>query len=205
MSKKPIEGMFTSPPLPCRWARLFEPRDGYEGAPPYWQIALEMHHPEAAEFKATLEAHYKEHYAKLLAEKGKKKANMFDLFKEPEDGVILLELRRKTQFEKDGAIVKKRPPTVFDAANRPFPSDTTLVGNGSVVRVQMILRPFLTPLGYGLTKNFHSVQVVKLDEYVPGGASPFDTVEGGYVAPAEAATSPFAADDYVTEEAEFPF
>ena len=202
--------MFTSPPLPCRWARLFEPRDGYEGAPPYWQIALEMHHPEAAEFKATLEAHYKEHYAKLLAEKGKKKANCFDLFKEPdaEDGVVLLELKRKTQFEEDGAIVKKRPPTVFDAANRPFPADSTLVGNGSIVRVQMILRPFLTPLGYGLTKNFHSVQVVKLDEYVPGGASPFGVVEGGYVAPAEAA-SPFVSDDYVTTgetaDAEFPF
>jgi len=89
-----------------------------------------------------------------------------------------VKLKRKVK-RKDGVLNQR--PSVVDSQNSPM--DDTYIGNGSLVTVKF--RPYDWSWGNrkGRGGDLCAIQVVDLVEYKPQIDS-FDTVKGGYVAPA---------------------
>ena len=92
-------------------------------------------------------------------------------------GKVKFKFKRK-EFNKDG--IKKNPPIVVDAAKNPWPSDK-LIGNGSTIRIGF--RPWFWEMNgkQGMSLEWESAQVVKLQEYEKEVPDVFSVIDGGTV------------------------
>ena len=92
-------------------------------------------------------------------------------------GKVKFKFKRK-EFNKDG--IKKNPPIVVDAAKNPWPSDK-LIGNGSTIRIGF--RPWFWEMNgkQGMSLEWESAQVVKLEEYEKEVPDVFSVIDGGTV------------------------
>jgi hypothetical protein len=121
-------------------------------------------------------------------------------------GLTRITFNRDTQT-KGGAILP--PPSVEDAAGRPWPSNVA-VGNGSIVRVAFSTYLWDFPKGgKGISLNLLGVRILELVPYVPKTLAPgaFGAAEPGVDATTEAVqrlaggASPFGSEG----EEEVPF
>jgi hypothetical protein len=93
-----------------------------------------------------------------------------------------------------------KKPGMYDSQNGPLPAGTVITG-GSQIKVNV--QPYVyTGLGGGIKLYLNAVQVMELAQ--GAGVSPFEAVEGGYVAPKETSEdkSPFDPSEANTDDEE---
>lgn len=143
-------------------------------------------------------AYFTEEAEKEAAAKGKK-AKPLNLcpstpWEENADGTITFKFKRAASKMNDDGSVKEFSVALLDSTGHVIPQNLreqfSRMGNGSKIRVKFTAIPFNTAmLGVGVSLRLEKVQVIEYVEYVPGGGydSDFGTVEGGFVAQADAA------------------
>lgn len=121
-------------------------------------------------------------------------------YHEDKDGNIIFKAKTNAVLRtKAGEVINKTVP-VFDGNGKPFAADVE-VGNGSTIRLCLLLRPFYgSATVYGIQLLLKAVQVLKYVEPSMGGVS---AVDCGFDCMAEAESAgvvPFAGD---TVDADF--
>jgi hypothetical protein len=107
---------------------------------------------------------------------------------EEETGEYVFKFKQASEItsKKTGKKIELRV-TVFDANLKPV-TKPVAIGNDSICRVKFEPSPYVVPgtKAYGVTLRLKALQIVKLEEYVPGGAdaSGFDAEDEGFDASA---------------------
>lgn len=119
-------------------------------------------------------------------------------YTEAENGEIRFKAKTNAVIKtKTGEILEKTVP-IFDAKNKPMAEDVE-IGNGSKIRLCMLLRPFYVSSSiYGVQLLLKAVQVIEYVEPTFGGEVTADSC--GFEADENAEENPFPAD---ANEADF--
>jgi hypothetical protein len=98
-----------------------------------------------------------------------------------DDGKVIVKFKLPEFTRKDGTT--SEPPTLFDAAKKPWPTGTE-IGNGSKMIIGFDIYAWKGSAGNGMTFQPRAAQVVELVEYQgkPDAEELFDVVPGGYQA-----------------------
>lgn len=169
---------FTTPmALECRWPYIQKP-DTQFGEPGEYKIDL----PADQELIDALSEFYEESFKEFLAEcetdkklkgaelKRLQAMDMSELIKEyTKDDKTFTYLRAKTKYK----------PAVYDSRGQKA-ADMPVYG-GDKVKVQMVINPWCSAMGAGLSLRLRAVQVIERGEYGSGGANPFSDEGSGAV------------------------
>ena len=106
-----------------------------------------------------------------------------------------LELKCKSKYQ----------PKFVDSAGEPIPPETLpALYSGSVLRVGGVVKPYTVQGKKGVSMLLGYVQIIE-PVGGSGGSSPFDAVEGGFVAPAEMELPKVGTDDDGSDDNDFDF
>ena len=142
----------------CKWAKVHKPGTDFNGDPQY---SIDVYIDDFDSFKKDVIAKHK------IGQKIKTDA----------EGKEYFQFRKKAKNFKGEEL---SPPVVKDSSNNNIP-ETTLIGNGSKVRVAFSIAPYKLKTGKEGNKIlFKGIQVVDLVRFVDNSVD-FDTTEG-YVA-----------------------
>ena len=111
-----------------------------------------------------------------------------------ETGLVIFRTKMKAKVTSKAGKVYESSPRLFDSANQRIEPES--VYGGSRVRVAGEVKPYKmdSTKKVGVSLRLKDVQIVELVEG-SGGASPFDSVEGGYTKPAFADSGDSSDDD----------
>lgn len=165
----------TSPIARCRWARLSDPDTTYKEEGEY-RITIELNrsNPDHAGFIAEVEEAYAEGLEEAVANALPDDAKRWPAFRadEKDPDVLLFSAKMRATTAAGGT----RRPALFDKAGAPFVSDEW-VRNGSRVRVNAVIRPWMTQVGFGMQNYLNAVQIVELASADTAEAYGFDATE----------------------------
>lgn len=106
-----------------------------------------------------------------------------------------LELKCKSNFQ----------PKFVDSAGQPIPPQSLpALYSGSILRVGGEIKPYTVQGKKGVSMRLGYVQIIE-PVGSSGGSSPFDAVEGGFVAPAEMDIPKGGTDDGGSDDDDFDF
>jgi hypothetical protein len=107
---------------------------------------------------------------------GKKIRSLADVFKTDDEGKTYLQFKLPTE-DKDG---KAQVVPVHDVTGKKVPDWDQLIGNGSVVKVKYMAKPYYmnSTKAVGVSYKFFAVQVINLVEYTGGAGGGFDDESG---------------------------
>ena len=162
---------YTSPPVRCEFAKVFEPhpaRDGFEAN--YSITAIFEEGVDDLSFLETIRQ-FEEIAWQLKCQefqfmnKGQPQSYNSKIKTVEENGKVIHKVSFKTKAEQDGNL-KKIP--VFDNRCKPFPADgTILIGNGSKVKISFSPKATNSGQKAGLSLYLQAVQVKELIKYNP--------------------------------------
>lgn len=158
-----------------------------------FKVSIILEGQDAQDLKQKIDAALADHVANVQREKGEEVSAakppysvMIDRETGKPSGEIRFNFKQKAVIKytdkktKQKKVISVQPPVV-DSLNQTIPN-TVNVGSGSRIRVKAAIKPYKTPLGVGVSLRLLATQVRELIEYVPqGGATGFDTIEGGFV------------------------
>tara|TARA_R110000824_G_scaffold74738_1_gene189856 strand:- start:421 stop:1029 length:609 start_codon:yes stop_codon:yes gene_type:complete len=192
----------TTPVGTARWPRLSKPDTKFDKDGVY-KVDLILSADDAAPVKTAIEEVMKAHIAQVKKEKPnlKKRADM-PFVEEVDDGgnetgnwVFKFKLKA---VGVNGEDRWEQRPLIIDSQTKPIDSESTEVGQGSLISVGCEIIPYISPMvGVGISLRLKVVQVVDLRE---SGSSVddnwgFDVVEG-FVANEQTSIKSEVAEDF---------
>ena len=183
---------FVTPIAEVRWCKLLgeaEPNKFARNKPDTWscELLLDPKDPEHMAWMQQAEQHFIDEHG----DNAKKSAHWLSIAVDKDNKEMACAKFRVPCFNrKDGT--KSPGPTVMDSAKQPW-NHSTLIGNGSKVKIGYTIYAWGGPSGKGITMQPTHCQVVELVEYSANNApaaDPFEVVDSGYKAPAADANCP---------------
>ena len=158
----------------CKWAKVLEPGQ-------FGSFTIDLYGEAVEEMFSEMEALRDEGAAEVEA--AGKKYQVVDVFKEnDETGEKFIQFKLpETNYDGEPNKVK-----IYDVSgNEVTDSWEALIGNGSVVKVKYMAKPYYmaSTKNVGISYKFYAIQVINLEEYTAGesgfgdetGDAPFDT------------------------------
>jgi len=166
------------------WAKVFEPNTRWDAAGVY-EITVHVPETEAQEMCEHLDSLIEEQRKEEIKAKPKATLSTRKPYAKATDqdgnetGDIEFKLKEKSQITtRDGKTFKLKPPLVVDSKRTPMTKDT-LIGNGSIVKVAVELKPYCVQSTLGVTMRLKGVQVLQLVEF--SNASAMFNEEEGFI------------------------
>jgi hypothetical protein len=166
-----------------RWCKLVGPARTNKFAPekrPSWTTDFLLHgtSKETMAWLQMLEDKFQE-----LHPTGRAHSHGFPWRQGTDDdaGKVIIKFKLPEFIRKDGTT--SEPPTLFDAAKKPWPAGKE-IGNGSRMVIGFDIYAWKGSAGNGMTFQPRAAQVIELVEYVgkPDAEELFDVVPGGFQA-----------------------
>jgi hypothetical protein len=133
-----------------------------------YTVKLRLEGAVAADMARQIEAFRDAAYEEELEAQGKKKLKLAGLPFGPEvdrdsgeevDGVTQFNFKMRAIVRPKGRAAWTQKPALFDAHKNPL---TEEIWGGSKIRVAYQMRPWLSPLGFGIALDLKAVQVIDL-------------------------------------------
>lgn len=177
----------------AKWAKVFEPDTRFVPEGEY-SVQVLVPEVEAAEVCEQLDQMVQDKLSEVVKEQPKLKAVLSTrkAYEEELDdngdptGNLIFKTKMKARIKSRDGRVYEQKPAVVDAKRTPM-EGTTLVGNGSTIKVAVEPVSYMMPSTkqVGISMRLKAVQVINLVEYGNSTSSIFDE-EDGYVASAVA-------------------
>lgn len=150
-----------------KWAKVLEPGQ-------FGSYTIDVYGEDIEALVADMEA-LRDAAAEEVEAAGKKFA-LADVFKEDEEGNKFIQFKLSPENYKGEA----QAPKIFDKHGNEDSEWDKLIGNGSVVKVKYMAKPYYmnSTKMVGVSYKFYAVQVIKLEEYSGGGESGFGDETG---------------------------
>ena len=114
------------------------------------------------------------------------------------NAIVSFRFKMKPQYTTKTGDVVIQKPTLFDSKVQLMPV-TTMVGDGSAVKVSFTAAAYLAPIGAGVSLRLQAVQVLELVKKRESATDSFEVVDDAFVAEVTEAPTPAKISEEVAE------